>query len=540
MLVGISTSRNCETLAGCLGGRVDFVVRYHSARTRIAGKRLAPREAATLARAGIHLVTVYQDRARQPEDFGAARGHEDGRAACTLAAQVGQPAGSAIYFAVDTDFSDTEVGALVLPYFEGVRTALAEAAADYRVGVYGSGLVCQRVKHDAALATLSWLAMAGGWRGSAGYGGWDLQQRAATDTLCGLGPDGRETVHAAADDYDAFGAFMPIGADVRAGGGELRRVTASQLFLRRVPSRAGNTPIARLPEGQIVHLLGAAAPPFVRVRTTLGGSDVIGYASAQYLAPLGPAPAAPPAPPAPTPLTTGRPTPPAPTPPVPAVHYREHDPQSRRDSTARRAQPLGEPQQPWRDPEADFTTRLALLAQIVAWLDVERSARYAPAQGKTYCNVYAADYSYLARAYLPRVWWQDSALLRWGRGETLGAEYGRTVREMRADDLLAWLIGFGPNYGWRRVFDASALQAAADAGGVGLICADRDAPGLPGHITVVVPETPTTRARRDADGHVVMPVQSEAGRRNRARHVAARPWWDDPAKFRDFGFFVHA
>jgi len=98
---------------------------------------------------------------------------------------------------------------------------------------------------------------------------------------------------------------------------------------------------------------------------------------------------------------------------------------------------------------------------------------------------------------------------------------------------------FGAGFGWRPVFDASALQEAVNGGGVGLICADRATEGRPGHITVVVPETTSVTARRDADGFVAMPVLSQAGASNSARFVGATAWWEDTVMFRDRGFFVN-
>ena len=62
---GLSTNRRCEASASCLfdAGR-RFVVRYHSRTTTQPEKRLHPREAALLARAGLDIACVYQDRAR--------------------------------------------------------------------------------------------------------------------------------------------------------------------------------------------------------------------------------------------------------------------------------------------------------------------------------------------------------------------------------------------------------------------------------------------------------------------------------------------
>jgi len=175
--------------------------------------------------------------------------------------------------------------------------------------------------------------------------------------------------------------------------------------------------------------------------------------------------------------------------------------------------------------------------QIVDWLAADTSARYQP-DTFTYCNVYAADLCYLADAYLPRTWWTETALARLAAGQQVPVLYDSTIREMRADDLCAWLVEWGPSFGWRRVFDATALQAAANAGGLGLICADRDAVGRPGHISVVVPESGAHAARRDADGNVVLPLQSQAGAVNFRHETGTNAWWLD-VKFKAHVFFVH-
>jgi len=526
---GLSTNRNCEAMADCLlqAGKA-FVVRYHASHTLQPQKRLTPREAAQLARAGLDIVTVYQDRANQPEDFSSERGEQDGRAAFTLASQVGQPSGSAVYFAVDADMSMAQVSDAVLPYFQGVRAGLAAMAGGtggstgFRVGVYGSGRVCQRVKENHALAELSWLAQSTGWADSKTYATWDMKQGFASGPLCALGTHW-EHVEARGD----AGAFRPIGAKLTAGEGAALRVTAPELFLRHVPTTQGNLPIARMREGQVVRLLGDAASPWKRVRAIIDGADVVGFASGRFLAPLQ--------------GDLVLPVPPV-GPDIPAVHFRPGNVQSRRDRPAGRASPLGEPGRPSRTPGAPAAQRLTELDAVVTWLDVENSARWQPEGGLTFCNVYAADFCFLAGVYLPRTWWKDKALMAIARGQTPEVVYDETIRELRADDLLAWLLDFGPQFGWHRVFDATALQTAANAGGVGVVCADRDAIGRPGHITVVLPETVEVPATRDADGNVLLPVQSQAGAVNRARFTGLGAvngaWWQD-SKFRDRGFFVH-
>lgn len=63
-------------------------------------------------------------------------------------------------------------------------------------------------------------------------------------------------------------------------------------------------------------------------------------------------------------------------------------------------------------------------------------------------------------------------------------------------------------------------------------------PRGPGHVCAVVPETAAAQARRDADGHDELPLQSQAGAVNLRRGSGTRAWWND-ALFRDRGFFVH-
>ncbi|MFI4932142.1 MAG: SH3 domain-containing protein, partial [Burkholderiales bacterium] len=365
----------------------------------------------------------------------------------------------------------------------------------------------------------TWLAESTGWRESATFSAWSIKQHVNNgQTLCALGSAFEDC-----ESKPALGQFKPVGFDVLSGQGEQRAVKADGGNLRNLPTTQFNEPIALLPQGQVVRVLGQSAAGWLRVRTSLGGSEVIGHVAVSRLeaagAPVIEAPAAEPL-------------------PLPIAQLRENDPAAQRHGTGGRALPIGELARPTRDPGAAAPVRVGQLQALADWLGVESSERYARTATQTFCNVYAADYCYLAEAYLPRVWWTDSALLRLGAGEHVPVLYGDTVREMRADDLFAWLADTGPRFGWRRVFDATALQDAANAGGVGLVCADRAAEGRPGHITVVVPEDAAHHALRDADGHVTQPLQTQAGAVNRRFGSAGNNWWMG-SEFRDRGFFVH-
>jgi hypothetical protein len=223
---------------------------------------------------------------------------------------------------------------------------------------------------------------------------------------------------------------------------------------------------------------------------------------------------------------------------IPVVWFHENDPGARRASTDKRAQPIGEASRPTRDATADAAVRATRLGTIVDWLAAESSPRYLRRLFTTFCNVYASDFAYLAGAYLPRTWWTDDALAQIARGRTPAVTYGGTIREMRADDLHDWLTKHGQDFGWRRVDDPAALQDAANAGGLGVICADRAAPGKAGHITLVVPETSTHRAVRSPDGRVTLPLQTQAGATNFRYGTVGRAWWAD-AEYRSFVMCVH-
>ncbi len=521
MTEGISTNRRCESSADCLAASgLSFVVRYHSRTTTQPEKRLTPKEAAAMARAGLDIVTVYQDRAREPEDFGAERGEQDGQSALVFAGQVGQPVDSAIYFAVDVDFSEHQLHSFVMPYFRGVIKAFeaSPGGSARRIGVYGSGLTCRLLKAELPIVTFAWLAESTGWRESAAYTGWDIKQHLNQGaTLCSLGPSFERC-----EARGAFGQFRPVGFALTSGQGKLMMVTATSLNLRVAPATQGNDPIAHLPQGTIVNVLGSSAPGWSRVRCTLDGGDVIGHVSDAFLAP--------PSADAHALALLAAPT-------LPAVHLGENNVASSRAAISGRAYPLGEPGRPSRRATADVAAKCADLRAIGDWLAVATSARYQP-ETVTFCNVYAADYCYLAAVYLPRVWWTDKAIAATIHGTVPAVAYGQTVRELRADDLNHWLIDYGAQFGWRRVFDATALQAAANQGGVGLICADREAEGRPGHISVVVPEEPAHQATRDPDGHVAQPLQTQAGAHN-FRYGSAGPDWWRGSQFQSYVFFVH-
>lgn len=103
-------------------------------------KRLTREEAVAISEAGLQIISVYETTAnRALGGYGA--GLADGAAAQQAAAEVGQPLGSRIYFAVDFDSTAAQMPTII-DYIRGC----SKATPGYLTGVYGSAAVIQAVK----------------------------------------------------------------------------------------------------------------------------------------------------------------------------------------------------------------------------------------------------------------------------------------------------------------------------------------------------------------------------------------------------------
>lgn len=293
------------------------------------------------------------------------------------------------------------------------------------------------------------------------------------------------------------------------------RVAATALNLRSEPRVAPNNRLAVLPQGHWVTARDSAVTPWKHADTVVGGTPVTGFVHGAYLT-------------SEVLAISGFDR-------VEPVHLREDRPEVTPLTTSGRAFPIGDPNRPQLTASRS-DERCRQLASIIDYLNVEVSARYAARGATTYCNVYAYDYCYLAGAYLPRVWWKDAALERLGRGEHVVPRYDDTLRELRANDLYDWFTDFGERFGWQRSFDIGDVQLQANEGRVGVIVAQRSQLGRPGHISLVVPESPGHSATR-ARSRVIRPLQSQAGRKNWRYSSGSRRWWQG-SQFRAFGFWV--
>ncbi|MBV9373558.1 MAG: DUF1906 domain-containing protein [Alphaproteobacteria bacterium] len=140
---------------------VKTIIRYydHEGET-LPGKTLRRAERDTIVMSGLGIGVVFQHRNNKFASFTAFRGRQDAERSLILAAENSQPRGSAIYFGVDGAWSAPNELVNIMTYFQEVNTRLA--GSGYRVGVYGSGLVCNTLLANR-LAELCWLAAPTNW-----------------------------------------------------------------------------------------------------------------------------------------------------------------------------------------------------------------------------------------------------------------------------------------------------------------------------------------------------------------------------------------
>lgn len=183
------------------GAQLDFVARYY----RDPASRwpaLSGEEARSISASGKKVVALWESHSHKPEYFSYAAGYADGMAAAGQAKRVGQPTGSAIYFAVDYNAPQSDIMGPIDRYFRGVLAGMIAAAGgrqpDYRIGVYGSGAVCAYLK-GARLAQYSWLSNSTAWSGYGSFSDWNIKQSRGLASLS-FSHDTNE----ARGDYGAF------------------------------------------------------------------------------------------------------------------------------------------------------------------------------------------------------------------------------------------------------------------------------------------------------------------------------------------------
>lgn len=179
-----SSSVVSPSAAKCLAQLgLTFVARYYrSHKSKL--NRLTREEALAIGAAGVNVVAVFEYAGTKVSYFTAEQAAMDVEDAFAQAAEVTQPLGSAIYFAVDYNATLDDIQGPIAEYFKVVSDALRPK---YLPGVYGSGATCAAML-GAGLADLAWLSQSVGFLGTPGFTSWSIKQ-GLPHQFCGLDTD---------------------------------------------------------------------------------------------------------------------------------------------------------------------------------------------------------------------------------------------------------------------------------------------------------------------------------------------------------------
>jgi hypothetical protein len=144
-IVGIdcSTPLTAQSAQGIAAAGYRFAARYLVPQ-QYKWKRLTLAEAQAITAAGMQIVSVFETTANRASG-GASAGQSDGAAAYKEAQAIQQPAGSAIYFAVDYDAQPKDYDAI-----EAYLKAAAAQIPGYEAGVYASYAVVEEMYNRKA------------------------------------------------------------------------------------------------------------------------------------------------------------------------------------------------------------------------------------------------------------------------------------------------------------------------------------------------------------------------------------------------------
>lgn len=148
-----------------------YVGRYLSG-TIVGGssKALSIEELQIAFNAGLRIFPIQQSSATSVSYFTEAQAGNDVDSAYNHATNLGIPAGTIIYFAVDCDPQDYQITSNIIPYFRKVfETMKNNKGGKYRIGIYGTRNVCSRVS-KLGYAVSSFVSdMSTGFSGNLGF-----------------------------------------------------------------------------------------------------------------------------------------------------------------------------------------------------------------------------------------------------------------------------------------------------------------------------------------------------------------------------------
>jgi LysM repeat protein len=130
-MIDCATQLSAGMVEGLKAAGVTHVGRYLGPES--SWKALLKNEVDAIKKAGLQVVSIFETNPTRASYFSKAKGTSDAQDASNYAKVIGQPKGTAIYFAVDYDAQPGDM-ATIKAYFDGVKSAMK----DYKVGVYGS------------------------------------------------------------------------------------------------------------------------------------------------------------------------------------------------------------------------------------------------------------------------------------------------------------------------------------------------------------------------------------------------------------------
>ncbi len=180
---------------------IKTIIRYYDHEDEtLPGKTLRRSERDLIVLNGFKTAVVFQHHNDQFASFSVWRGSQDAERSIELAKENSQPRGSTIYFGVDGPWKELTN---IMGYFSEVYARLARTG--YRIGVYGSGLVCNALL-TSGLAETCWLAAPTAWPDYHAYyqtRNWGLAQ--LRPTQCGGRSVDFNLVSSTDADYGQFG-----------------------------------------------------------------------------------------------------------------------------------------------------------------------------------------------------------------------------------------------------------------------------------------------------------------------------------------------
>lgn len=171
-----STQLNAATSAELQKKGYLYVGRYLTGTVGKNGTRvpkyLTREECEAVFEAGLNVFAIYQDNTPSVEYYDRYQGREDAYNAVRAAKKLGIPRNEVIYFAVDCDMQSSDIRNAAIPYFSAIAEVMETLGNYYRIGVYGSRNVCDRVSttDSGGYACSSFVADASsGYSGNMGF-----------------------------------------------------------------------------------------------------------------------------------------------------------------------------------------------------------------------------------------------------------------------------------------------------------------------------------------------------------------------------------